>query len=286
VDIFTTASFIGLSAPQISLMINKEAINAVMGRASDATAEEQRMQLEREKQEGRNKSARKSNDITMTPAWTQRITDLISTMGEEEQSAPKKTPSARKKDLLAFFGEGARVQPPSMDGTPIEAAKVRRNPGSRILGTTKKQDNLDSSDAVGRKKSISNDEESLEKVANLEEMDEMPLKPKGLKSKPRKGLARKDKVAKTPDSGRKKATFAETVGKEVVKEKDIEYKKCVVGFAIRVDKTKDTKGGFDQKLNEGLRFMQTYINQHASFHPINPCSALKPIKEKGDFPKF
>jgi hypothetical protein len=32
--------------------------------------------------------------------------------------------------------------------------------------------------------------------------------------------------------------------------------------------------------------MQTYINQHASFHPINPGSALKPIKEKGDFPKF
>jgi hypothetical protein len=47
----------------------------------------------------------------------------------------------------------------------------------------------------------------------------------------------------------------------------------VVGFAIQVDKTKDTKG-------------QTYINLHASFHPINPGSALKPIKEKGDFPQF
>ncbi len=71
-----------------------------------------------------------------------------------------------------------------------------------------------------------------------------------------------------------------------MKEKDIEYKKCVVGFAIQVDKTKDTKGDFDKKLNEGLAFMQTYINQHTSFHPINPGSALKPIKEKGDFPKF
>ncbi len=124
-DIFTksSASFIGLSALQISLMINKEAINAVTGRASDATVDEQQMQLEREKREGRNKSACKSNNITMTPAWTQRITDLISTTGEREQSAPKKTHSARKKDLLAFFGEGARVQPPSTDGTPIEAAK-------------------------------------------------------------------------------------------------------------------------------------------------------------------
>jgi hypothetical protein len=114
-------------------------------------------------------------------------------------------------------------------------------------------------------------------------MDETPLKPKGSKSTSRKGLAKKDKAAKTPDPGRKKATFAETVGKEVVKEKEIEYKKCLVGFAIRVDKTKDTKGGFDKKLNKGLMFMQTYINQHASFHPINPGSALKPIKEKGDF---
>ncbi len=203
-DIFTKspASFIGLSAPQISLMINKEVINAVTGHASDATAEEQRTQLEREKQEGKNKLARKSNNITMTLERTQRITDLISTTGEQKQSAPKKTRSARKKDLLAFFGEGARVQPPSTDGTLIEAAKMRRSPGSGISGTTKKQDNLDSSDAIGRKKLKSDDEESLEKVANLKKMDETPLKPKGLKSKPRKGLARKDKVAKTPDSGR------------------------------------------------------------------------------------
>jgi hypothetical protein len=85
---------------------------------------------------------------------------------------------------------------------------------------------------------------------------------------------------------KKKATFAETVGKEVVKEKEIEDKKCMVGFAIRIDKTKDMKGGFDKKLYEGLMFMQTYIDQHASFHPISPGSTLKPIKEKCEFPKF
>ncbi len=85
---------------------------------------------------------------------------------------------------------------------------------------------------------------------------------------------------------KKKATFAETVGKEVVKEKEIVYKKCMVGFAIRVDKTKDTKGGFNKKLYKGLMFMQTYIDQHASFHLISPGSTLKPIKEKCDFPKF
>jgi hypothetical protein len=117
-------------------------------------------------------------------------------------------------------------------------------------------------------------------------MADTPLKPKGLKPKSRKGSTKKDKTTKTPDSGKKKATFAETVGKEVVKEKEIEYKKCVVSFAIKVDKTKDTKGGFDRKLYKGLMFMQTYIDQHASFHPISLGSALKPIKEKGDFPKF
>ncbi len=74
-------------------------------------------------------------------------------------------------------------------------------------------------------------------------MADTPLKPKGLKSKSRKSLTKKDRAAKNPDSGKKKATFAETVGKEVVKEKEIEYKKCVVGFAIRVDKTKKHKRG-------------------------------------------
>ncbi len=245
----------------------------------------ERSQKERS-QRGKNKSAHKSDDITMTPAWTQSIITSTPNTGEQEQSAPKKTHSARKKDLLVFFGEGVRVQPPSTDGTPIEAAKTRRSPGSGISGITKKQDKRNCSDTIGQQKSKLDGEESLGGVANLELMDETPLIPKGLKSTSRKGSAKKDKVAKIPDSGKKKATFAETVGKKVVTEKEIEYKKCMVGFAIQVDKTKDTKGGFDKKLNEGLTFMQTYIDQHASFHPINPGSALKPIKEKGDFSKL
>jgi hypothetical protein len=62
------------------------------------------------------------------------------------------------------------------------------------------------------------------------------------------------------------AAFAETVGKEAVEEKEIKYKTCVVGFAVQVDKGKDTKGGFNKKLLEGLAFMQTYIltNTHHS----------------------
>ena len=75
--------------------------------------------------------------------------------------------------------------------------------------------------------------------------------------------------ASTPNTGgKKKATFAETVGNNTVEEQEIDFKTCVVGFAVQVNKVKDTKGGFDKKITEGLTFMQTYINKNASFHAI------------------
>jgi hypothetical protein len=187
---------------------------------------------------------------------------------------------------MAFFGEGAWVPLPSMDGTPIDAIKMHRTSKNGESGCKKKRDKGNGNKTIGRKKSKSDNKESHEGIVDLEQMEKMPLKVKGTKSSARKGKARKDKEKNTPDSGKKKATFAETVGKEEVKEKEIEYKTCVLGFAVCVNKTKDTKGGFDKKLLEGLLFMQTYIDQHASFHPIKPGTMLKPIKEKGKFPKF
>ncbi len=142
-------------------MIDNKAINAVMCCTGNASEEDRRTQPKREKPKGKNKSARKSDDITMTPAWTQSIITSTPNTREQEQSAPKKTRSARKKDLLVFFGEGARVQPPSTDGTPIEAAKTRKSPGSGISGATKKQDQRDCSNAIGQKKLKSDDEASL-----------------------------------------------------------------------------------------------------------------------------
>jgi hypothetical protein len=59
------------------------------------------------------------------------------------------------------------VQLPSTDGTPIEAAKMRRSPGSGISGITTKQDKLNSSNAIGRKKSKLDNEDSLGGVLNL-----------------------------------------------------------------------------------------------------------------------
>jgi hypothetical protein len=64
-------------------------------------------------------------------------------------------------------------------------------------------------------------------------MGKTPLKFEGTKDSTKKAKATKDKgKSTTPDSGKKKAMFAEMVGKETVEEKEIEYKTCVVGFAV------------------------------------------------------
>jgi hypothetical protein len=61
----------------------------------------------------------------------------------------------------------------------------------------------------------------------------MPLIVKGTKDSMKKAKATKDKGKSTaPDSGKKKAMFAKTVGKETVEEKEIEYKTCMVDFAV------------------------------------------------------
>ncbi len=74
----------------------------------------------------------------------------------------------------------------------------------------------------------------------------MPLKVKGTKDSTKMAKATKDKGnSTTPNSGKKKATFAENVGKEIVEEKK-KYKTCMVGSVVQVDKGKDTKGGFSK----------------------------------------
>jgi hypothetical protein len=248
--------------------------------------EEPQTQTGNQESENRSKLAQKSNDITMTPVRAMRDIMSHKQTGKREQSTAKKSHRARKQGLVAFFGDQAWVPPPSTDRTPINAVKMRRMPKRGESGSKKKRDKGNGNKTIGRKKSKSDNKESHKGVINLEQMEKTPLKVKRTKSSARKGKARKDKEKNTPDSGKKKATFAETVGKEVVKEKEIKYKTCVVGFAVCVNKTKDTKGGFDKKLLEGLLFMQTYIDQHTSFHPIKPGTTLKPIKEKGEFPKF
>jgi hypothetical protein len=158
-----------------------------------------------------------------------------------------------------------------MEGTPIAVVKMQRTTKSSNPGSTKTRDTINGNETIGCRKSKSSDDEEsqAEEVTDLEKMGKTPLKSKETKDSTKKAKAMKDKGKNNaPSSGKKKATFTETVGKETVEEKELEYKTWVVGFAVRVDKGKDTKGGIDKKLLEGLTFMQTYINQHAPFHPI------------------
>ncbi len=54
-------------------------------------------------------------------------------------------------------------------------------------------------------------------------MEKTPLKAKGTKDNTKKAKAKKDKgKGNTLNSGKKKASFAETMGKEAVEEKEIE----------------------------------------------------------------
>jgi hypothetical protein len=80
-------------------------------------------------------------------------------------------------------------------------------------------------------------------------MNKTPLKEKG-NDKKAKQKKKKGKPAEEAEGGAKakKATFAETVKKEATQAQCIEYKMCVVGFAIRVDKGNNTKGGLIRSL--------------------------------------
>ncbi len=106
------------------------------------------------------------------------------------------------------------------------------------------------------------------------------LRKKGAGMVKPKGSEKKDK---------KTATFAEATSKGALRKPELEvkYNKCVVAFAIRVDKGKDTKAGFDKKVVAALSFLQTYIDKYATFFSIDELdSSRPPIKEKADVPAF
>ncbi len=106
------------------------------------------------------------------------------------------------------------------------------------------------------------------------------LREKGLNTPPSKGSKKKEK---------KTATFAEVTSKGVSRKPEtvVKYKKCVVAFAIWVDKGKDTQAAFGKKLIAALSFLQTYIDKHAAFFAIDGSDLGRPpIKEKGDLLAF
>jgi hypothetical protein len=85
------------------------------------------------------------------------------------------------------------------------------------------------------------------------------------------------------------AMFAEVACKEVPQKSEpaVKYNKCVVAFAVQVDKGNNTKARFDKKIVAAISFIQTYIDQHAAFLPIKGLDPNNhPIKEKAVLPEF
>ncbi len=190
---------------------------------------------------------------------------------------------------MKFFGEGPRMPAPATGGTSIEEVKKQRDERANSLSNSKKRESEESVKLTQKKKTTRSDNEETEKHrVDIERMEKMPLKTKEKKDKSDKKKKKKDmgKDKSPREEGKKKATFAETVRKEKVNERVINYKKCVVGFAIRVDKGNNTNGGFVKEVIKGLAFMLTYIDQDSSFHSIGMDKTLKPIKEKGNMPKY
>jgi len=61
---------------------------------------------------------------------------------------------------------------------------------------------------------------------------------------------------------------------------------CVIGFAIRVDRGNNTKGGFNKKVSEGLTFLREFVDPAACILPNGKDKRLGPIKSKSDLPKY
>jgi hypothetical protein len=121
--------------------------------------------------------------------------------------------------------------------TPIEAVKKQRDKRANSLSNSKKRQSEELVKQTLQKKTTKSDDEESEKhKVDLKRMEKMPLKTKGKKNESDKKKKKKKKDTgkdKSPkEEGKKKVTFAGTIGKEKVDERVIDYKKCVVGFAI------------------------------------------------------
>jgi hypothetical protein len=129
-------------------------------------------------------------------------------------------------------------------------------------------------------------EEQGDFAVDLESMGAL-LKKKSMKEKQSKKKAAKD----TKEEMKKEALFQlqeetqETEGKKDKEEVAICFK-CIVEFAIRVDKGNNIKGGFNKKISEGLAFLCEYLDKAACILPSGKDQRLGPIKSKSDIPNF
>ncbi len=127
-------------------------------------------------------------------------------------------------------------------------------------------------------------------VVDLELMNALMKKTgSGTQAAKKKAAAKKKEDSVDKTKGRKKkATFAEPdkAGKKEDANKVEACNRCIVGFAIRVDKENNTKGGFNKMFVEGLAFLQEYLDEAACILPSGKDPQLGPIKSKADIPGY
>ena len=84
-------------------------------------------------QDNEGKTSRKSDEIAMTPmrGTAVEVTPQPNATKREQGNA-KKAKQNKKKGLESYFGAGARVPPPSLDGTPTDAAGQPRGGGHKL----------------------------------------------------------------------------------------------------------------------------------------------------------
>ena len=81
------------------------------------------------------KTVRKSEEITATPTRASAAEVTPHTMANERVQAQAK--KAKKKGVEGYFGAGARAPPPTLKGTPIDAARKRRGGEETTSGCNK-----------------------------------------------------------------------------------------------------------------------------------------------------
>jgi len=233
---------------------------------------------------------RKSEEIATTPAHELRgkgaVTSGDQPTNEREQQSSKKKREEQKRTMDHYFGRGERIQPPSKGGTPAQSILLRRT--AKTPEHARETDNTVDPQLTSER--VDNAEEGAVTNVNMAvDLDGFTpgVRPKGKGSKKSETKGNKEEVveeqANKTKARKPKIAFGPT---EVVKEKAIAYKECVVGFTIRVDKGNNTKLAFDKKLMEGLEFIQQYIDKCACFQPHEKDKKLEPIRAKNDMPKY
>jgi hypothetical protein len=183
--------------------------NTIEEGATSTLAEEEKVEDMTE----RGKAARKSNNITDTPARA-KVTPNGKQYREHEQDPPKKSRGDIKKGIKDYFGEGKRVSAPSMEGDPVTRVVQRRESrgakSSRAEGSSNdkgqnkkpRSDDKNSGEDEGKKvnKGTERKENQEGFLVDLESMGAQ------LKNKSTKGKQSKTKAPKVASGKKKKKT--------------------------------------------------------------------------------